>query len=99
MRIWRYLALLAVFILFTNDYRTRAHIWTIYADKIGGRLYGCGSLRTYADKVSSQLNAAFSQQGISYPPKHVAVLAFKDTNMLQLYAKNSDMQNWQLVKT
>lgn len=99
MRIWRYLALLAVVIVLLMTIEPVRTYGQFMLTKLVGGYTVADRLEQYADKVSSQLNAAFSQQGISYPPKHVAVLAFKDTNMLQLYAKNSDMQNWQLVKT
>lgn len=99
MRIWRYLALLAVVIVLLITIEPVRTYGQFMLTKLVGGYTVADRLEQYADKVSSQLNAAFSQQGISYPPKHVAVLAFKDTNMLQLYAKNSDMQNWQLVKT
>ena len=99
MQIWRYLALLAVVIVLLMTIEPVRTYGQFMLTKLVGGYSVADRLEQYADKVSSQLNAAFSQQGISYPPKHVAVLAFKDTNMLQLYAKNSDMQNWQLVKT
>lgn len=99
MRIWRYLALLAVVIVLLMTIEPASTYGQFMLTKLVGGYTVADRLEQYADKVSSQLNAAFSQQGISYPPKHLAVLAFKDTNILQLYAKNSDMQNWQLVKT
>ena len=99
MQIWRYLALLAVVIVLLMTIEPVRTYGQFMLTKLVGGYTVADRLEQYADKVSSQLNAAFSQQGISYPPKHLAVLAFKDTNILQLYAKNSDMQNWQLVKT
>lgn len=99
MRIWRYLALLAVVIVLLMTIEPVRTYGQFMLTKLVGGYTVADRLEQYADKVSSQLNAAFSQQGIAYPPKHLAVLAFKDTNILQLYAKNSDMQNWQLVKT
>jgi murein L,D-transpeptidase YafK len=99
MRIWRYLALLAVVIVLLMTIEPVRTYGQFMLTKLVGSYTVADRLEQYADKVSSQLNAAFSQQGISYPPKHLAVLAFKDTNMLQLYAKNSELQNWQLVKT
>lgn len=99
MRIWRYLALLAVVIVLLMTIEPVRTYGQFMLTKLVGGYTVADRLEQYADKVSSQLNAAFSQQRISYPPKHLAVLAFKDSNILQLYAKNSERQNWQLVKT
>lgn len=55
-------------------------------------------LAQYDEVVKDRLADDFAKTGINYPPKHLALLAFKDSQLLELYAKNTKEQAWQLVK-
>lgn len=67
--------------------------------KIAGPYSVAERLEQFDKVVKHRLAADFSEAGIQYPPKHLAVLAFKDSQLLELYAKNAQEQPWQLIKT
>jgi murein L,D-transpeptidase YafK len=67
--------------------------------KIAGP-YSVGErLAQFDEVVKNRVHADFAAAGVLYPPKHLAVLAFKDSQLLELYAKNAQEQPWQLIKT
>lgn len=53
----------------------------------------------YGARADARLRPAFQRAGVSYPPAEVALLAFKDTRAMELYARASADDSWQYVKT
>lgn len=47
-------------------------------------------IETYGDVARARLHAMFKEKGISYPPPKLALLAFKDKRLLEVYAGSSD---------
>lgn len=43
----------------------------------------------YSQEANERLLPAFKKAGVSYPPKHIALIAFKDTKVLQLWASDT----------
>ncbi len=53
----------------------------------------------YGARADARLQPAFQSAGVAYPPAAVALLAFKDTRALALYARHADAESWRHVKT
>ncbi|HIC7359183.1 TPA: L,D-transpeptidase family protein [Legionella pneumophila] len=51
------------------------------------------AIKRYGLRVEPQLISYFSKAGVSYPPKEIALLAFKSERKVELWAKNPD-QAW-----
>ncbi|WP_195912537.1 L,D-transpeptidase family protein, partial [Legionella pneumophila] len=51
------------------------------------------AIKRYGLRVEPQLISYFSKAGVSYPPKEIALLAFKSERKVELWAKNPD-QEW-----
>lgn len=54
------------------------------------------AIKKYGLRVEPQLISYFAKAGVSYPPKDIALLAFKSERKVELWAKNS-AQKWQHV--
>lgn len=54
------------------------------------------AIKRYGLRVEPQLISYFSKAGVSYPPKEVALLAFKSERKVELWAKNTN-QSWQHI--
>lgn len=48
------------------------------------------AIKRYGLRVEPQLKSFFSKAGISYPPRDIALLAFKSERKIELWAKNSN---------
>jgi murein L,D-transpeptidase YafK len=51
------------------------------------------------DKFSDSLRNMFQNRGLAFPPKNIYFRAFKAANELELWARNDDSSQFQLVKT
>lgn len=51
------------------------------------------AVKRYGMRAEPQLISFFSKAGVSYPPKEIALLAFKSERKVELWAKNSN-QPW-----
>ncbi|HAU0305689.1 TPA: hypothetical protein JBF91_14325, partial [Legionella pneumophila] len=51
------------------------------------------AIKRYGLRVEPQLISYFSKAGVSYPPKEIALLAFKSERKVELWAKNPN-QEW-----
>lgn len=51
------------------------------------------AIKRYGLRVEPQLISYFSKAGVSYPPREIALLAFKSERKVELWAKNSS-QTW-----
>jgi hypothetical protein len=54
-------------------------------------------LEQYGLRVKKRLGPAFEAAGVKYPPRDVAFLVFKDSKVLELYARD-DEPPWRFVK-
>jgi murein L,D-transpeptidase YafK len=62
-----------------------------------GRLTVAERLEQFGLPVGERLGPAFDAAGVKYPPAQVAFLGFKDTKVLQLYARVAE-QEWRFIK-
>ncbi len=51
----------------------------------------------YGARVDARLRPLFEARGLAYPPGDVALVAFKDARVLELYARASARQTWTFV--
>ncbi len=51
----------------------------------------------YGERADARLRPAFERAGVAYPPAKVALLVFKDTRALELYARDSAEGEWRHV--
>ncbi len=56
------------------------------------------AINRYGLKMEPQLISVFSKAGVAYPPKEVALLAFKKEQHIQLWARN-DKKSWHYIHT
>lgn len=54
-------------------------------------------LEAYGPDVAERLAPAFRHVGLDYPPQDLAYLAFKDTRVLEVYARRTASSIWQFV--
>jgi L,D-transpeptidase catalytic domain len=54
-------------------------------------------MQIYGPKAKEKLEPYFAEVHVHYPPKKIALLAFKDTNQLQLWGADDD--TWHYIKT
>lgn len=54
-------------------------------------------LAYYSHYSENHLMSDFQRAGVAYPPKHLALLVFKQSKRLQMYA--SDQGQWRFIKT
>lgn len=54
------------------------------------------AIKRYGLRVEPQLKSYFKKAGLSYPPRDIALLAFKSERKVELWAKNQD-QGWKHV--
>ena len=55
-------------------------------------------LAQYGARADVRLKPAFQRAGVAYPPAEVALLAFKDTRVMAVYARATVDAPWQLIK-
>lgn len=55
-------------------------------------------IEQFAPQVALRLQPAFTAAGLAYPPRQLAYLAFKDTNLLEVYGRDSANAPWRFVK-
>jgi len=52
----------------------------------------------YGHAVEGRLSPAFAIAGLSYPAKQLALVAIKDAQRLELYARQSEQDSWRFIK-
>ena len=87
-----------VFICVFLFYQYGRSIWYPVALKYTGKRTVAEVIEYYGDTSKGDLAPLFAKVGVSYPPKELALVAFKDTNTLELWASNEDT-NYALVKS
>lgn len=64
-------------------------VWYPVAVKFLGKKTVVQVIQRYGDSTQQALAPLFQQQGVSYPPDKLALVAFKDTNVLEVWAANA----------
>lgn len=64
--------------------------WYPVAIKFMGKKTVEDVISQYRDQTRNNLYPLFEKAGISYPPNHLALIAYKDTAMLEVWAANDD---------
>lgn len=54
-------------------------------------------LDMHGGDVAARVAPHFAAKGLHYPPKRLALLAFKDRKLMEVYARDDDAQPWKLV--
>lgn len=54
-------------------------------------------LEAYGPAVADRLEKVFKRVALEYPPRELAYLAFKDTRVLEVYARTPDSGEWRFV--
>lgn len=62
---------------------------------ISGKKTVADVVNTHKSSAEADLKPLFSKQGLSYPPKEIALISFKDTKVLELWAR--DLGDFKLV--
>lgn len=52
------------------------------------------AIKKYGLRAEPQLISFFKSAGVSYPPREIALLAFKSERRVELWAKSSDKDKW-----
>ncbi|NRB39804.1 MAG: L,D-transpeptidase family protein [Pseudomonadales bacterium] len=71
-------------------YQYGRSLWYPVAIKFMGKRTVEEVISQYSDKTRNNLSALFEKTGIAYPPKHLALIAFKDTAVLEVWGANED---------
>lgn len=53
----------------------------------------------FGARVDARLRPVFEQRGLAYPPAEITLVAFKDTRVLELYARGAPAHAWTHAKT
>ena len=64
-------------------------VWYPVAVKFLGNKTVAQVIQQYGDSTQQALAPLFQKQGVSYPPDKLALVAFKDTNVLEVWAANA----------
>ena len=87
----RILAIPLIFIGIILFYQFGRGIWHPVVIKFMDKKTVAEVIETYHQPTLEKLAPFFNEQGVSYPPKKLALVAFKDTNILELWAANNDL--------
>jgi len=79
-------------------YQYGRSIWHPIVLKVIGKNTVTEVIAKYGDETKKKLAPQFRQVGLSYPPQKLALIAFKDTKTLELWAKNEE-DSYKLVST
>ncbi len=69
------------------------YVWT----KLRGGYSVAERLEMHGEDVHSRLAPRFANVGLPYPPKRLALLAFKDARRLEVYARETAADPWKKV--
>jgi hypothetical protein len=69
------------------------YAWT----KVRGDYTVPDRLDMHGGDVAARVAPHFTAKGLHYPPKRLALLAFKDRKLMEVYARDDDTQPWKFV--
>ncbi|HVF35658.1 MAG TPA: L,D-transpeptidase family protein [Candidatus Saccharimonadia bacterium] len=73
--------------------------WVEFAlTKMHGGYTVAERVEQYGEQVLARLEPDFANTGLAYPPRYVALVAFKDAKRLELHAKGSSADAWRRVR-
>lgn len=88
------LGLAAVFALRTDPGSAAVeYAWT----RVAGDYTITDRLDMHGGDVAARVAPHFVAKGLHYPPKRLALLAFKDRRLMEVYARDDDTQPWRFV--
>jgi len=87
---------IVIFTLITYQYGRS--LWHPLVIKIYGKKSVSDVIETYGAQTEMELTPLFEQNGINYPPNNIALIAFKDSKKLELWASN-DETNYSHITT
>ncbi|MBS0265133.1 MAG: hypothetical protein JSS02_24590 [Planctomycetes bacterium] len=76
------------------DHGWHVSVWT----KIRGRYTIAERLGTYGPAVEARLTPALSAKQLTFPPKHLALVAFKDQRTLLVFARSHESESWRMIR-
>lgn len=80
----------------TEPGRTAAeHVWT----KIRGGYTVADRIEMHGEDVRARVAPLFESAGVAYPPRQVALVAFKDVRRLELHARDDENAPWRRIAT
>lgn len=82
------LVLLSIFVF----YQFGRGIWYPVAIKFMGKKTVTEVIKAYGEPTLEKLTPLFNKEGINYPPNNLALVAFKDANILEIWAANEDLE-------
>src|SRR5688572_20885708 len=86
----------AAFVLRTEGgYAAASYLWL----KLRGGYTVDERIQRHAHDVEARLQPQFDAAGIAYPPAQLAYVVFKDTAMLEVYARPDAATPWKQVHT
>lgn len=83
-----YLLIPIIFILLIVFYQYGRAIWHPIAIKVMGKKTVAEVIAKYGDEARDKLKPIFESKGINYPPNSLSFLAYKDTDILEIWASN-----------
>ena len=86
----RFIAYVLILVAAFLFYKYGRSIWQPIAVKIMGKKTVSEVIEKYGEKAKKDLSSEFAKAGINYPPEKLALLAFKDTKQLEIWAANDD---------
>jgi L,D-transpeptidase-like protein len=85
-----------VIVLQTEPGQTAAeYAWT----KIRGGYTVADRIEMHGEEVKDRVAPLFADAGVAYPPRQVALIAFKDTRRLELHARDDERAPWRKIAT
>jgi hypothetical protein len=69
------------------------YAWT----KIRGGYTVADRIEMHGDDVRARVAPLFAHAGVAYPPRQVALIAFKDTRRLELHARDGEAAPWRRI--
>jgi hypothetical protein len=71
------------------------YAWT----KIRGGYTVADRIEMYGEDVRTRVEPLFASAGVAYPPRQVALVAFKDVRRLELHARDDESAPWRRIAT
>ncbi len=71
-------------------YQYGRSLWYPIAIKVLGKKTVEEVIVQHRDKTKNTLSPLFAKKGVSYPPQHLALIAYKDSNLLEVWGANED---------
>lgn len=84
----KYITLIIILIFAVLFYQYGRGIWHPLLTKVTGKKTVAEVIASVGEASAQELSPLFAKAGVSYPPSELALVAFKDTNTLEVWAAN-----------